>query len=198
MKLEGKKIGFAMTGSFCTFDRAFETARQLVKAGADVTPIMSFTAAGLSTRFGTASDNREKIERITGHRLIETIEAAEPIGPKKLFDLLIVEPCTANTLAKLAVGIYDTPVTMAVKSHIRNARPVLVAVSTNDALAACAKSIGLLQNSRCYFFVPYRQDNFEKKPNSVVADFSLTAEAAELALEGRQMQPVLLAAESFK
>lgn len=197
MTLEGKKIGFAMTGSFCTFDKAFDTARALRESGAEVTPIMSFNAAGISTRFGTASEHRDKIERITGRRLIETIESAEPIGPKKLFDLLIVEPCTANTLAKLAVGIYDTPVTMAVKSHIRNGRPVLIAVSTNDALAACAKNIGALQNSRCYYFVPYRQDNFEKKPNSVVADFSQTIAAAASALEGRQLQPVLLPAESF-
>lgn len=196
MKLEGKKIGFAMTGSFCTFDKAFETARALRELGAELTPIMSFNAAGLSTRFGTASEHRERIELITSHRLIETIEDAEPIGPKKLFDLLIVEPCTANTLAKLALGIYDTPVTMAVKSHIRNGRPVLVAVSTNDALAACARNIGALQNSRCYYFVPYRQDSFEKKPYSVVADFSKTAAAAEAALEGRQLQPILLAAEA--
>ena len=192
MSLEGIKVGFGMTGSFCTFEKAFKAASALVGAGAEVTPIMSFNAAGISTRFGTAEENCLKIEDICGHKIIRSIEEAEPIGPKKLFDILIIAPCTANTLAKLALGISDTPITMEVKSHLRNGRPVVIAVSTNDALAGCAKNIGALQNYRNYYFVPYSQDNFTSKPNSVVADFTQINKTAEAALEGLQIQPVML------
>ena len=124
--------------------------------------------------------------------MIKTIEDAEPIGPKKMCDVMVVAPCTANTLAKLALGITDTPVTMAVKSHLRNGLPVVIAVSTNDALAGCAKNIGMLQNYRNYYFVPYSQDNFEKKPNSIVADFALIPQTVLFALSGKQLQPVLI------
>lgn len=195
MSLEGKKVGFGMTGSFCTFEKAFAAAEALVGAGAEVFPVMSFNAAGISTRFGTADENRSRIESITGRKLIASIEDAEPIGPHKLFDILVIAPCTANTLAKLALGISDTPVTMAVKSHLRNGRPVVIAVSTNDALAGCAKNIGILQNYRNYYFVPYSQDNFAAKPNSVVADFTKINQTVEAALEGRQLQPIMLSKE---
>lgn len=191
MSLSGLKIGFGICGSFCTFEKAYNTAKALVKAGADVFPIMSFNAHNISTRFGTAEENRRKIKDICGHDIINSIESAEPIGPKKLFDILVVAPCTSNTLAKLALGITDTPITMAVKSHLRNGRPVVIAVSTNDALAGCAKNIGMLQNYKNYYFVPYSQDNYENKPNSIVADFSRIPETLEAALEYRQLQPML-------
>ena len=152
---------------------------------------MSFNAASISTRFGTAKENIERLENITGRKVICTIEEAEPIGPKKMCDVMVVAPCTSNTAAKLALGLTDTPATMAVKSHLRNARPVVIAISTNDALAGCAKNIGYLQNLRNYYFVPYAQDNYEKKPNSIVADLGLVSEAVQAALDGVQLQPVL-------
>ncbi|MCD7785604.1 MAG: dipicolinate synthase subunit B [Oscillospiraceae bacterium] len=185
------RIGFAVTGSFCTFRSAFEVAEVLVKAGYELTPIMSFNAYNLSTRFGTAEENRARIENITGHEIIHTIESAEPIGPKRLFDLIVICPCTSNTLAKLATGINDTPVTMAVKSHLRNQRPVVIAVSTNDALAGAAKNIGLLENMKHYYFVPYRQDDYILKPFSIVADFSKLQKTIELALSDIQVQPMV-------
>lgn len=189
--MSGLRIGYALTGSFCTFSESFEAMKALVARGHELTPIASFNSYNLSTRFGTAEENRRKMTEICGREIIRTVEAAEPIGPKKMFDILIVAPCTSNTLAKLANGINDTPVTMAVKSHLRNFGPVLIAISTNDALAAAARNIGALQNSRGYFFVPYRQDDVRKKPMSAVADFSLIPEAAELAVQGVQMQPIL-------
>lgn len=188
------RIGYALTGSFCTFRQSFEAMRRLIISGAEVTPIASFNAYELSTRFGTAEEMREKMRRISGHEIIHTIEEAEPVGPKKMFDVLVVAPCTSNTLAKLASGVNDTPVTMAVKSHLRNRRPVVIAVSTNDALSAAAKNIGLLQNYKNYYFVPYRQDDCELKPASAVADFGLIEKTAELALKGEQIQPILLPA----
>ena len=189
--LKGKKIGIAMCGSFCTFSRAFEQMIKLKAAGAELTPIMSYHASTLDTRFGTAEENIMTAESICGKGVINTIPLAEPIGPKKMFDLLIVCPCTGNTLAKLAAGITDTPVTMAIKSHLRNGSPVLIAVSTNDALSASAKNIGALLSTRNIYFVPFRQDDFIKKPRSAVADFSQIPAAAEAALEGRQIQPIL-------
>ncbi|MBO5449187.1 MAG: dipicolinate synthase subunit B [Ruminococcus sp.] len=191
MSLEGVKIGYGLSGSFCTFEKSFEAAKRLLQAGAELIPIMSFNAAGLSTRFGTAEENIQKLEDISSRKVIKTIEDAEPIGPNKLCDIMVAAPCTANTLAKLALGITDTPLTMAIKSHLRNGRPVVIAVSTNDALAGCAKNIGILQNYWHYFFVPYAQDNFEKKPNSIVADFTLMEQTVELALKGIQLQPVI-------
>lgn len=188
----GIKIGFAVCGSFCTFEKAFKQAEALVKAGAEVTPIMSFNANIISTRFGAAEENNAKLTEICGREIISTIEGAEPIGPKKMFDVLVVAPCTGNTLAKLAVSIIDTPVTMAVKSHIRNARPVVIAVSTNDALSGSAKNIGALMNYRNFFFVPLRQDDCLKKPASVVADFEMLPETILRALEGKQLQPVII------
>ena len=189
--LEGIKIGMAMCGSFCTFSKAFEQMIKLKAAGAELTPIMSYHAATLDTRFGTAEENIMTAENICGRGVINTIPLAEPVGPKKMFDLLIVCPCTGNTMAKLAAGITDTPVTMAVKSHLRNGRPVLIAAATNDALSASAKNIGALLNIKNIYFVPFKQDDFVKKPRSAVADFSVIPEAAKAALNGKQLQPIL-------
>lgn len=189
--LEGLRIGYCMTGSFCTFGKSFETLSQLVSTKAWVVPIMSFNAASIDTRFGKAKDNINHLEYITNRKVIKTIEDAEPIGPKDLFDIIVVAPCTANTLAKLSVGITDTPVTMAVKSHLRNNKPVLIAVSTNDALGAAAKNIGMLQNYKNYYFVPYTQDDYVNKPRSIVARFELIPQAIVDAMNGTQTQPIL-------
>ncbi len=189
--LRGKKIGFAVCGSFCTFSKAFRQLETLKNAGADLTPIMSYNAYSTDTKFGTAESHRKFLEDICGKPIISDIAAAEPIGPKKLFDLLIIAPCTGNTISKICLDIIDTPVTMAVKSHIRNERPVLIALSTNDALSGCAKNIGALMNRRCFYFVPIAQDDPEKKPRSAAADFTKIPEAAAAALEGRQIQPIL-------
>ena len=186
------KAGFAMTGSFCTFEKAFSALEELTHKGIDTTPVMSFNAAGTDTRFGKAADHIKRLEDICGKKVIKTIEDAEPIGPKKMFDILAVAPCTANTAAKLALGITDTPVTMAVKSHVRNARPVVIAISTNDALANAAKNIGLLQSYKNYYFVPYGQDNYEGKPYSAVADFTKLEKTIIQAMQGQQLQPMLL------
>lgn len=185
-----------MCGSFCTFAQVLPQMQALKEAGADVTPILSQAASTTDTRFGTAKDLVATIEQITGKPIINTLFAAEPIGPKKLLDLLIIAPCTGNTLGKLANGITDTPVTLAAKAHLRNERPVLIAVSTNDALTASAKNIGLLLNTKHLFFVPMAQDDPVKKPTSVVAKFDLILPAAQAALEHRQLQPVLLGSET--
>ena len=157
-----------------------------------VVPIVSQVVADTDTRFGKAHDLMREMERICDHRVIATVKGAEPIGPQKLLDLLIICPCTGNTLGKLAAGVTDTSVTMAAKAHLRNERPVLIAPSTNDGLAASAASIGALLPRKHIYFVPFGQDDFEKKPTSLVADFSLVADAAQAALEGRQLQPLLL------
>lgn len=190
--LNGKKIGFAVCGSFCTFQRAFEQLEELINAGADVTAIMSFNAAGLDTRFGKASEHIEHLEWVTGKKIIKTIEEAEPVGPKRMFDALIIAPCTGNTLAKLAAGIIDTPVTMAAKSHLRNSSPLIIAPSTNDGLAGSAKNIGALLNYKGVYLVPFTQDDYAAKPRSLVADFSLIPETIISALNGIQLQPLLV------
>lgn len=190
--ITGKKIGYAFCGSFCTFSRSIGQLKELVSLGADVTPIMSYNAYSTDTRFGKAEEINAQIEEICGHKIINSITEAEPIGPKRMFDVLVVAPCTGNTVAKLANGIIDTPVTMAVKSHLRNGRPVVVAIATNDALSGSAKNIGTLENYRGYYFVPYGQDDYEGKPTSLVADFSKLPVTIEYALDGRQYQPVLL------
>lgn len=190
--MQAIRLGFALTGSFCTFAKAFDAIYALVHDGFEVYPIMSFNAYNISTRFGSNEDNRRKLRELSGHDIIAAIEDAEPIGPKKMFDALVVAPCSSNTLAKLATGVNDTPVTMAVKSHIRNSRPVVLAISTNDALAAAAKNIGLLQSQKNYFFVPYSQDNHIQKPFSAVADFTKIGETVRLALDGEQIQPMLI------
>ena len=189
--LTGARIGCAMTGSFCTFRRAFEAWRALRAAGAELTPIMSFNAAALDTRFYPAAEAVREFEEICGHEVLRTIPQVEPIGPKGLIDLLIVAPCTGNTLAKLANGVTDTPVALAAKSHLRNGRPVLLAVSTNDALGASAQNIGRLLNAKHIYFVPFGQDDPAHKPNSAVAHFELLPAAAAEALREQQIQPIL-------
>ena len=183
-------IGFAMCGSFCTFEEVFPILEQLAQRH-NIIPILSHAAATYDTRFGTAHAHRERLTSICGRPPIDTIPDAEPIGPKKLLDVLVIAPCTGNTLAKLAHGIADTPVTMAAKSHLRNARPVLIAPSTNDALAAAAENIGRLLARRHYYFVPYGQDSPEGKPTSLIADFTKIPQAIEFAMLGKQLQPIL-------
>ena len=185
------RIGFAVTGSFCTFAAVFPQMQLLRDKGYRVTAIMSESAYTTSTRFGRAEDWVKKAEEITGGPVIHTIAQAEPIGPQKLLDLLIIAPCTGNTLGKLACGIYDTAPTLAVKSHRRNDGPVLIAVSTNDALANSAAGIGALMARKGMFFVPFEQDDYRSKPTSCVADFAKILPAAEAALDGRQLQPVI-------
>lgn len=185
------RLGFAMCGSFCTFKLVLEELEHLSK-DYDITPIMSQGAAFTDTRFGKAEDFRRRVAEICGREPITTIADAEPIGPRALLDVLVIEPCTGNTLGKLANGITDTPVTMAAKAHLRNGRPLVLAVSTNDALGASARNIGTLMNAKNIFFVPMRQDSPRGKPASLVADFSETAAAIKSALEGRQTQPLLL------
>ena len=189
--MKNVNIGFAMTGSFCTFSKALKVMESFVLSGANVIPIMSFNARNTDTRFGKAEDFATRIREITGNEIIDSLVKAEPVGPENMTDLMIVLPCSGNTLSKLANGIYDTPVTLAVKSHLRNQRPVLVGVSTNDALANSAKSIGQLLNYKNYYFVPMSQDDPVKKPFSVVCDFDKTFKAAEYALRGMQMQSVI-------
>lgn len=184
--------GYALTGSFCTFKKSIEQMRELVSSGINVIPIMSYNAFGTDTRFGKAEDFIKEIEDICGNKIISTIADAEPIGPKNMTDLLIISPCTGNTLSKLANGIYDTPVTLAAKSHLRNARPVLIGVSTNDALGMSAKNIGKLLSYKHFYFIPMKQDDYKKKPLSIVCDFEKTQEAASLALIHQQIQPILL------
>ena len=185
------RLGFAVCGSFCTFKRVLEELEKLAKEY-DITPIMSSGAAFTDTRFGKAEDLRRRITEICGKEPITTIAGAEPIGPQALLDVLVIEPCTGNTLGKLANGITDTAVTMAAKAHLRNGRPVVLAVSTNDALGASARNIGTLMNAKNIYFVPMRQDAPQGKPASVVANFAKTGAAIQAALEGKQVQPVLV------
>ena len=184
-------IGFAICGSFCTFKSVFKEIENLTSLGYDVVPIMSENAFSFDTRFGEAKYWQDEFRRITKKEIIHTIKDAEPIGPKKLLDLLVIAPCTGNTLAKLANGISDTSVTLATKAHLRNARPLVIAVSTNDALSGAGKNIGSLLNYKNTYFVPFRQDSFKNKPCSCVADFTLLPKAIENALNGIQLQPIL-------
>mgnify|MGYP003526476964 FL=1 len=184
-------IGFAMCGSFCTFSQVFPIMEQLA-AVHEVIPIYSPAAYGTDTRFGSAQDHIRRAASICGRDPLHTIPQVEPIGPKKLLDALVIAPCTGNTLAKLAHGIADTSVTMAAKSHLRNGRPVLIAISTNDALAGAAENIGRLLVRKNYYFVPFRQDDAVGKPASMVADMTLLPAALDAAVEGSQLQPVLV------
>ncbi len=192
MDLSSITCGFALTGSFCTFGKVLPQIAALRASGADIIPIMSTFAARADTRFGAAEEFRDEISAICGREIISTIEAAEPIGPKKLLDILVVAPCTGNTLAKLAQGVADTPVTLGVKAHLRNGRPVLLAVSTNDGLAGAAKNIGQLLNTKNIYFVPFGQDDPDGKPTSLVAHMEKIVPAAKSALLGRQLQPILI------
>lgn len=184
-------VGFSLCGSFCTFSQVFPIMESLTQEHT-VIPIFSQAAYTIDSRFGTAREHMEKATQICGREPIYTIAQAEPIGPKKLLDVLVIAPCTGNTLAKLAHSIADSPVTMAAKSHLRNGRPILLAVSTNDGLAGAAENIGKLLARKNYFFVPFGQDDPLGKPTSLVADFSKIPESLALAAEGRQIQPILL------
>lgn len=184
-------IGFAMCGSFCTYDRVFPVLETLAKTN-DIIPIFSPASYSTDSRFGTAQEHIRRVTDICGRDPLYTMAQVEPIGPKKLLDALVIAPCTGNTLAKLAHSIADTSVTMAAKSHLRNGRPILLAVSTNDALGGAAENIGKLLARKHYFFVPFGQDDAQKKPTSMVADFTKIPEALAAAMEGRQLQPILL------
>ena len=184
-------IGFAVCGSFCTFSSVFSVMENLAHTH-QITPIFSHSAYTIDSRFGTAKEHIRKAAEICGKEPLSTIAQVEPIGPRKLLDVLVIAPCTGNTLAKLSHGIADGPVTMAAKSHLRNGRPVVIAVSTNDALSGAAENIGRLLNRKHCFFVPFGQDDPEKKPNSMVADFTRIPQTVVLAASGRQIQPILL------
>lgn len=193
MTLNQKNIGFALTGSFCTYDKVFLQIEKLVKEKANVVPIFSNFSQMTDTRFGKAKDFFDRAKSITGNDPVTTIVEAERIGPNHMLDLVIIAPCTGNSLAKLANGITDSPVLMAAKSHLRNEKPVVVAVSTNDSLGANLKNIGLLMNAKNLYFVPFGQDNYKMKPKSMVANFELIIPTLEAALDGKQLQPVILA-----
>ncbi|WP_101696363.1 dipicolinate synthase subunit B [Clostridium minihomine] len=190
--MSGLTIGYALTGSFCTFEKALVQMRRLIEEGHRLIPILSETAYSTDTRFGKAKDWNRQIEELCGHEIWHTIVQVEPIGPKKLVDLMLVAPCTGNTMAKMAHGVTDTAVTMAVKSHLRVGGPVLLAISTNDALSIAAQNMGRLLNSKNIYFVPMAQDDPENKPNSMVANFDLLLPAALSAVQGKQMQPILM------
>ena len=188
-------VGLALCGSFCTYAQVFPVMEQLAKEY-DLVPIFSAASVGTDSRFGKSADFMQQAEHICQRPPLTDIPQVEPIGPTKLLDLLLIAPCTGNTLAKLAHGIADGPVTMAAKSHLRNGRPVVVALSTNDGLSGAAENIGRLLNRKHYYFVPFRQDDWEKKPSSLVAEFGLIPDTVKAALQGRQIQPVLLPALS--
>ena len=184
-------VGFAMCGSFCTFRDVFPAMEELTKKY-NVIPIFSHSVYTMDSRFGTAAEHIHKATMLCGVAPLYTVPQVEPIGPKKILDALVIAPCTGNTLAKLAHSIADGPVTMAAKSHLRNGRPVVVAVSTNDALAGAAENIGRLMARKNYYFVPFGQDDPVKKPTSMVADFSRVAATLDAAMTGKQIQPILL------
>lgn len=195
MNVAGKKIGVAMTGSFCTFQKVFIELEKLKEAGAELYPIFSDASQTINSRFGTPEIYIEKIEEIAGREPIFSIEGAEPIGPSGYLDILTILPCTGNTAAKLANGITDTPVLMAAKAHLRNNKPLVISISTNDGLGMNMKNIGLLLNSKNIYFVPFGQDDCVKKPNSLVAHTKLLVPTLEAALENKQYQPILLSYE---
>ena len=191
--MQTKTVGFALCGSFCTFKKVIPQMKKLVDNGYKVIPIMSPTAYSTDTRFGKAEDFNKEIEEICNAKIIYTISGAEPIGPKELLDALVIAPCTGNTLGKLSNGISDTSVTLATKAHLRNQRPVIIAVSTNDALGTSARNIGTLMNSKHIYFVPMRQDDHINKPNSIVADFDYIPDTVkEVLATNKQPQPILL------
>ncbi len=192
MTIHGKNIGIALTGSFCTFDKVFPEIEHLVSEKANVLTIFSERSQVTDTRFGNADSFIQKANIITGNKPVTTLVEAEKLGPNNLLDLLIIAPCTGNTLAKMAHAITDTTVLMAAKGLLRNNKPLVIAVSTNDALSNNLKNIGMLINNKNIYFVPFGQDNYKGKPNSMVAHFDLILSTAEEALEGRQLQPVIL------
>ena len=184
-------MAFAVCGSFCTLGAAVSQAEQLVRQGWELLPVMSYAASGLNTRFGRADEWKDRLETLTGHRVLDTLQDVEPLGPRQLARALVVAPCTGTTLARLAAGLSDTPVTLAAKSLLRVGCPVLLAVSTNDGLGASGENIARLMQRKHYYFVPYGQDDAAQKPQSLKADLTLLPAALEAALHGQQLQPVL-------
>lgn len=191
-QLESKKIGFAICGSFCTISKIFEPIKKLIESGAEIFPIMSPNASTIDTRFGKAEDFIKKLEDLTGNKVQTKIEETEHIGPHKLYDILVVAPCTGNTMAKLANAITDTSVLMAIKATLRNAYPVVIGIATNDGLGLSLKNFGTLMKTRNIYFVPFGQDNYRTKKNSLVAKMDLIYDTVIEALEGRQIQPVIV------
>lgn len=191
MDFKDMKIGFALTGSFCTFTRILEVMKGLNEGGADIHPIFSKNVSEMDSRFWKSREFIAKVQEITGRQGIFTIQEAEPIGPKGYLDVMVIAPCTGNTMAKLAAGITDTPVLMAAKAHLRNEKPLIIAVSTNDALGMNLKNIGLLMNTKNIYFVPFGQDDYKKKPLSLVAHMEEIPATIEAALERKQVQPVV-------
>lgn len=191
MDLKGKKIGIALTGSFCTFEKIFQELEKLVEAGAEVYTIFSNASQQISSRFGKPEDFMKRAEEITGRKPICNIEGAEPIGPQSYLDAYVIFPCTGNTVAKLANGITDTPALMGAKAHLRNNKPLVISISTNDALGMNMKNIGLLLNAKNIYFVPFGQDDPVKKSNSLIAHTEKLIPTLEAALEGEQVQPIL-------
>ncbi len=185
-------LGYAITGSFCTIKESVKALKTLSQQNIKILPILSEIVTATDTRFGKAEDLIREVEEICQNKIINNIAAAEPIGPKNLLDILVVAPATGNTLAKNALGITDSAVTMAIKAHLRNNKPVVFGIATNDALGASAKNIGLLQNTKNIFFVPYKQDDPHSKNNSLICDFSLIPKTVELALKGEQLQPIII------
>ena len=185
-----KRLGLALCGSYCTYEKLFQAAEKLADTY-DLIPIMSENAAETDTRFGTATEHIKRLMLLSGHKVVTTIAEAEPLGPAQPMDALLIAPCTGNTLAKLSHGITDTAVTMAAKAHLRNGRPVIIGLSTNDGLSGSAENIARLLNRKHFYFVPFRQDDPAKKPRSLQADFSLLEETVQAALQGRQLQPIL-------
>ena len=192
MELKDKKIGFTLTGSFCTFKKVIPKMKEIKKLGAEIIPIMSFNSYNLDTKFGKAKDFIEEIENITEKKIIHTIQEAEPIGIKKMTDIMIIAPCSGNTIAKLACDIIDTPATMAAKSHLRNNRPLVIAPSTSDGLSENAENIGKLLNRKNYYFIPFTQDNPITKPRSIAFDINYIIKTIEYALDGEQISPILI------
>lgn len=191
MDFSNINVGYGITGSFCTFSKARKAVEHLTELGANVIPIFSYNAQTCDTRFGSAKEFVDGICEITGNEGIRTISQAEPIGPNNFLDIMVIAPCTGNSAAKLCAGISDTPVLMATKAHMRNGKPLVIAISTNDALGANFKNIGSLMNMKNIYFVPFSQDNYKSKPNSMVADMTLIPETIEAALKGKQIQPVI-------
>lgn len=192
MELAGLRIGVAICASCCTYHKTTKYIEALVKEGAEVTAILSTHAQTFNSRFGTAEELMENLEKVTGHPTLKTIVEVEPLGPKSMLDIILIMPCTGNTLAKLANAIIDTPVTMAAKSMLRNEKPVVIALTTNDALGLNMKNLGTLMNTKNVYFVPLGQDSPQNKPNSLSADFTQLIVTTKQALEGKQIQPVMI------
>jgi len=189
--LLGLKIGVALCGSFCTFEKAISQISQMILQGANVFPIMSFNSATMDTRFGRAEDFKKRLVEITNNKIIDTIQLAEEVGPKDMFDILVMMPCTGNTLAKIANGITDTPAVMACKAHLRNGKPVVISIATNDGLGLNMKNIGIVMSTKNIYFVPFEQDDCKKKPNSIIAKLDMVIPTIYEAMERRQIQPVI-------